>query len=235
MLEFLRKILSLFLSSFKRKKINLADYPIEMDYGMLSSEQAVAMDNILMACEVGGTGTEIPVLTQKEFDEVVTHIGLHFGNDDICKNIVLKRQNTALINPLLYIQAKEHKAELDAWVDDALSNLYEGTTEYKLKQIAKCIANHAKYKCPSNNPLDLLDKGAMCGAYSMLFYKMVTRIGAKAYICYGEADNGLYKGFHAWNMVDGHFYDITFYDSTRNPKYLHSETSWGREYKLNEK
>jgi transglutaminase/protease-like cytokinesis protein 3 len=235
MLELLLKILAL----FRRKKINLADYPIRMDYGTLNSEQMKAMDNILMACEVGGAGAEIPVLTQKEFDEVVTHIGMHFGDEGICKNIALKRQNAAVVNPLLYIQAKEHKAELDAWVDDALSHLYEGTTEYKLKQIAKCIANHAKYKCPSNNPLDLLDKGAMCGAYSMLFYKMATRIGVQTYICNGEADNGKVKGAHAWNMVEidgkNYWYDITWYDGNRNPKYIHSETPWGREYKLNER
>jgi transglutaminase/protease-like cytokinesis protein 3 len=235
MFELIRKILSLFLSSFKRKKINLANYPIEMDYGMLNSEQMKAMDNILMACEVGGAGAEIPVLTQKEFDEVVTHIGMHFGDEGICKNIALKRQNAAVVNLTRYAQAKAHKAELDKWIEDALSQLNEGTTEYKLEQIAKYIANNARYEYGTNNPLDLVDDGAMCGAYSMLFYKMATRIGVQAYICYGEADNGLYKGFHAWNMVDGHFYDITFYDSTRNPKYLHSETPWCREYKLNEK
>lgn len=232
LLELILKILSL----FQRKKINLADYPIRMDYGTLHYEQRVAMDNILMACEVGGAGAEIPVLTQAEFDEVVAHIGMHFGDEGICKNIALKRQNAAVVNLTLYAQAKAHKAELDAWIDNALSKLNEGSTEYKLEQIAKYIADHARYKCPSNNPLDLLDKGAMCGAYSMLFYKMATRIGVQAYICHGEADNGLYKGAHAWNMVEidgkNYWYDITWYDGNRNPKYIHSETPWGREYKL---
>ena len=80
----------------------------------------------------------------------------------------------------------------------------------------------------------------MCGAYSMLFYKMATRMGIKAFICYGEADNGFYKGYHAWNMVEigkrTYFYDVTWYDTfPRMPKYIHSETSWGREYTLNKK
>jgi hypothetical protein len=239
MLEFLRKILSLFLSSFKRKKINLADYPIRMDYGTLNSEQMKAMELILWAGQLDCTMAEIPVLTQKEFDEVVTHIGMHFGDEGICKNIALKRQNAAVVNLTLYAQAKAHKAELDAWIEDALSQLNEGTTEYKLEQIARYIANHAKYKCPSNNPLDLLDAGGMCGAYSMLFYKMATRIGVQTYICNGEADNGKVKGAHAWNMVEiegkNYWYDITWYDGNRNPKYIHSETPWGREYKLNAK
>ena len=234
MLELIRKILSLFLQN--KKKINLADYPKPgIDYGTMNEWQRKAFDNILMACEVGGAGAEIPVLTQKEFDEVVSHIGMHFGDEGICKNIALKRQNAAVVNLTLYEQAKAHKAELDAWIDNALPKLYEGTTEYKLEQIAKCIANHAKYKCPSNNPLDLLDDGGMCGAYSMLFYKMAIRIGVQSYICYGEADNGVQVGFHAWNMADGHFYDITWYDTNRSQKYIRSKTPWGRDYKLNAK
>jgi hypothetical protein len=76
----------------------------------------------------------------------------------------------------------------------------------------------------------------MCGAYSMLFYKMATRIGVEAYICYGEADNGFYKGFHAWNKADGYYYDVTWYDTfPRQPKYLHSKTGWGRHYRVNDK
>lgn len=235
MLELLLKILAL----FHRKKINLAHYPIRMDYGTLNSEQRNAMDSILSACVEGKETAEIPVLTQTEFDEVVTHIGMHFGDEGICKNIALKRQNAAVVNLTLYAQAKAHKAELNKWIDNALSKLNEGTTEYKLEQIAKYIANHARYAYGTNNPLDLVDDGAMCGAYSMLFYKMATRIGVQAYICHGEADNGAYSGFHAWNMVEvderTYFYDVTWYDGNRNPKYLHSETPWGREYKLNAK
>lgn len=229
MLEFILKILAL----FRRKKINLAHYTIRMDYGTLNADQRSAMDSILSACIDGKDTADIPVMTQAEFDEVVTHIGMYFGDEGICKNIALKRGNSAVVNLNLYAQAKAHKAELDKWVDNALSKLNEGTTEYKLEQIAKYIANHARYEYGTNNPLDLVDEGAMCGAYSMLFYKMATRIGVHAYICLGYANNGTQSGFHAWNMADGYFYDVTFYDGNRNPKYLRSQTPWGREYKLN--
>lgn len=222
------------LSLLKRKKINLADYEAKVDYGTLNRYQRPAMDNILMACEMGAAGAEIPRLTQKEFDEVVSHIGLHFGSDDICKNIALKRGDSAAVNLEVYKQAKEHKAKLDKWIDSAISKMNEGTTEYKLEQIAKCIADHAKYEYGTNNPLSLVDEGGMCGAYAMLFYKMATRIGVEAYICYGEADNGKQKAFHAWNKADGYFYDITWYDTLpRQSKYLRSNTAWGREHKLN--
>lgn len=235
-MKLLKFFLSLFLSSSKRKKIDLSGYEDRMDYGILSGKQRIAMDNILMACELGGAGAEIPALTQEEFDQVVAQIGLHFGNDEICKNIALKRGNSAAINLSIYAQAKAHKAKLDKWVEAALSQLNEGTTEEKLNQIAKCIADHAKYESGTNNPLSLLEDGAMCGAYSMLFYKMATRIGVEAYICYGEADNGFYKGFHAWNKADGYYYDVTWYDAfPRQPKYLHSKTAWGRVCSVNDK
>lgn len=235
-MKLLKFFLSLFLSSFKRKKIDLSGYEARMDYGILDGKQRIAMDNILLACELGGAGAEIPVMPQEAFDQVIAQIGLHFGNDEICKNIALKRGNSAAINLSIYEQAKAHKAKLDKWVEATLRQLNEGTTEDKLKQIAKCIADHAKYESGTNNPLSLLEDGAMCGAYSMLFYKMATRIGVEAYICYGEADNGLYKGFHAWNKADGYYYDVTWYDTfPRQPKYLHSKTAWGRLYSLNDK
>jgi hypothetical protein len=229
-------MLNFILSFFRRRKIDLSKYEDRIDYGVLDNKQRTAMDNILMSCELGGAGAEIPPLTQEEFDQVVSQIGLHFGNDEICKNIAIKRGNSAAINLSIYEQANAHKAKLDNWVDDALSKLNEGTTEEKLKQIAKCIADHAKYESGTNNPLRLLEDGAMCGAYSMLFYKMATRIGVEAYICYGEADNGFYKGFHAWNKADGYYYDVTWYDTfPRQPKYLHSKTGWGRHYRVNDK
>jgi hypothetical protein len=229
-------MLNFILSFFRRRKIDLSKYEDRIDYGVLDNKQRTAMDNILMSCELGGAGAEIPALTQEEFDQVVSQIGLHFGNDEICKNIAIKRGNSAAINLSIYEQANAHKAKLDNWVDDALSKLNEGTTEEKLKQIAKCIADHAKYESGTNNPLRLLEDGAMCGAYSMLFYKMATRIGVEAYICYGEADNGFYKGFHAWNKADGYYYDVTWYDTfPRQPKYLHSKTGWGRHYRVNDK
>ncbi len=224
-----------FILSLFRRKISVSEYRIRKDYGTMNAAQRNAFDRILSACESGRDIAEIPALTQAEFDSVVSHIGLHFGSDDICKNIALKRGNTAAVNMTLYEQAKAHKAELDARVDKALQSMREGSIAYKLEQIAKYIANHGSYEYGTNNPLDLLNDGGMCGAYSMLFYKMATRLDIAAYICYGYADNGTQKGFHAWNMADGHFYDVTFYDGNRNRKYLRSKTAWGREYTLNAK
>lgn len=236
-----------------KTKIDLADYPAPgIDYGTLNAQQRVAMDNILAACEAGKDTAEIPALTQAEFDEVTMHIGMHFGadfrfgNETVYKGIASRQAAStevrywAKVNLDTYERAKTHKEELDARVDAALSTLYEGTTEYKLEQICKWIARNGKYKYGTNDPLYLLNKGGMCGAYAMLFYKMATRLGVDAYICYGYATNRAGKtAAHAWNMVsvDGvsYYYDPTWYDSNRMSKYMHSKTAWGREYELNSK
>lgn len=232
------KIFQSLLNLLKKEKINLANYKTNTDYGILSLPQREAFDSILHACKEGKTSVVIPSLSQKEFDEVIANFSLYFGNADISRNIATKRQNTAIIYLDTYNQAVAHKAELDSWVDGAIASLNEGTTKNKLKQIMRCIAKNSRYKVPSSNPLDLLKDGAMCGAYAMLFYKMASRIGVKAFICIGEADNGRYKGAHAWNMVEvegkNFFYDPTWYDSPfRNNKYIHNSTSWNREYVLN--
>lgn len=226
------------LNLLKKNKINLANYKTSIDYGILSLPQREAFDNILCACKERKTSTIIPTLSQKEFDGVIANFSLYFGNADISKNLAIMRQNTAIIYLDVYDQAVAHKSELDSWVDGAIASLSEGTVEDKLKQIMQCIAKNSKYKVPSSNPLDLLKDGAICGAYAMLFYKMASRIGIKTFICIGEADNGSYKGAHAWNMVkineQNFFYDPTWYDSSsRNNKYVHSSTAWDREYVLN--
>lgn len=217
------KLIELILRLLGRKKIDLADYPRPgVDYGTL-----------------GGPGVDIPQLSQAEFDAVIAHIGLHFGNG-ACKNIALKRGNRAAINLEIYRQAVAHKEKLDAQVETALSVLWECSAVDKLKQVANYIAANCKYKTGSNDPLALFGDGGMCGAYSMLFYKMATRLGIPAYICYGYASNGVYTGAHAWNRVDledgPRYYDITFYDSgCRSGKWLGSRDGWGREHCLNDK
>lgn len=236
------RLINFILRLLRRKpSLNLSTYPKPgVDYGVLKALQRNAMDNILMACQLGGAEAEIPVLTQGEFDAVVTQIGLHFGNDELCKNIALKRQNAATINLQIYNQAKVHKAKLDEMVDEALRGMYAGSQEQMLRQIADWIVLHATYRSGSSDPLDLLGEGAMCGAYAMLFYKMATRLGLQAYICYGYASNGTFTGAHAWNKVDlpegVRYYDITFYDGAlRSRKWLGSTDGWGRQCSINDK
>ena len=64
----------------------------------------------------------------------------------------------------------------------------------------------------------------------MIFYKMASRVGIQAYLCYG------YTGdvYHAWNAVELegalYYYDLTWYDSAvHDLRYLHSRDPWGRD------
>jgi hypothetical protein len=90
------------------------------------------MDNILSAGIGGESITEIPSLTQAEFDEVVIRLGYHFGNTYLCRNIAVKRQDKVSIDLDIFNQAKTYKEELDNQVDSALSTLKEGTIESRL-------------------------------------------------------------------------------------------------------
>ena len=222
-----------------REKLQLKRVP-DIDYGMLETRQQIAMDSILTACANGAEVAEIPAMSQEEFDAVVDHIGMYFGNSTLCQNIALKRGNLVQINADLAVHAEAHKRKLDAVVEQALGQMYAGSREDVLRQIAGWIASHATYRYGSNDPLDLVEEGGMCGAYAMLFYKMATRLGLQCYICYGYASNGIFTGAHAWNKVqledDARFYDITFYDgAARSRKWLNSADGWGRCCSINSK
>ena len=82
-----------------------------------------------------------------------------------------------------------------------------------------------------------VDNGGACGAFSMLFYKMATRLGIETHVCAGDYTDlfGRTAGY-AWNIVKiggkNYYYDPTQYDNTYLAKYLHSETPCGRAYKI---
>ena len=83
--------------------------------------------------------------------------------------------------------------------------------------------------------IDGLNGQGVCATYSMLFYKMATRLGIQTYICYGYTSSF----YHSWNMVElngkQYFYDITWFDGHKyNYAYIQSEDCWGRKYVLND-
>lgn len=239
-LNFLRSL----FSAKTKEPINLSNYPkTNVDYGTLSFDQGQILDQIIAAIWQGKEEITIPKISQEDFDVIAIHLSLYFGNRDSGLNTIQKTRNAdpTLSSVVLSLdkceKACQDKVKLDQLVDRLLSSVKEGTIQDKLKQISKIIANESKYAYGSSNPLNL-SKGAMCGAYSMLFYKMATRLGIKTYLCFGYANNGRTTGAHAWNAVecDGslYFYDITFYDTSGRPsKFLHSVNSWEREYMLN--
>ncbi len=218
-------------------KIDLSEYQTSFDYGSLSKEQIEVMNSILL-CGANGDTNIKQDLSQEEFDEVIEYIGLYFGSTLAYKNVALWRPEYAVANVELLRKLEQDKAIIDTKIDSILSNMYEGTDEFKLLQISNYLTKTIKYSYLLDDiePLSGLYGKGSCMTYSMLFYKMATRIGIQTCICYGKADNGERVALHAWNMVvlDGerYFYDITWYDTiVRDLRYIHSRTVWGRNFK----
>ena len=211
-------------------RIDLAEYETSTDYGSLNVEQIMVMDTILM-CSASEATTIEHSLSADEFDEVIDHIGLYFGTNLAHINVALWRHGYAEVNPKLLRSLESDKAILDAKIDNAVSKMYEGSDRFKLRQISDYIAKSVKYSCSIDDiePLSGLSGKGSCMTYSMLFYKMATRVGIQADICYGDANGKP----HAWNMaiIDGekYFYDVTWYDNVvPDLRYIYSKTEWGR-------
>ena len=220
---------------FYMDKINLTKYQTTVDYGSLNAEQIKAMDMILLCGESGATSIE-QNLSASEFDEVIDCIGLYFGANLAHQNVALWRPGYAEVNPDLLRTLEQDKVVLDAKIDRIVSSMYEGTDRFKLLQISNYIAKTMQYSYSLDDiePLSGLAGKGSCMTYSMLFYKMAKRIGIQTYICQGIVDNGEMVALHAWNLfvLDGeqYFYDLTWYDSTKDPRYIHSDTPWGRSF-----
>lgn len=213
--------------SLTMDKIDLTEYETSIDYGSLTAEQIEVMDTILRC----SANTIEQKLTYDEFNEVIDHIGLYFGTNLAHMNVALWRPGYAEVNTELLRSLESDKAVLDTKIDNAVSKMYEGSDRFKLQQISDYIAKTVKYSCSIDDiePLSGLAGKGSCMTYSMLFYKMATRVGIQAYICYGDADGKP----HAWNMaiIDGeqYFYDVTWYDNVvPDLRYIYSRTAWGR-------
>ena len=111
-------------------------------------------------------------------------------------------------------------------IDSILSTFNTGSEQEILRQIADYLQKNISYTDGYYDLSDALNGKSVCNGYALAFNAMVNRAGITADMCIGKV-NGIY---HAWNRVtlsDGsyRFYDITFYDSNGNTKYLHSTTS----------
>ena len=220
-------------------KINLCEYQTSVDYGDLNAEQIAVMNDIL-SCSTTGETVIKHNLSRDEFESgVLSYLALYFGSSWQFRNVALYRTGYAEVNLELLRTLEQEKIVIDAKIDNIVSEMYEGTDEFKLLQISNYLATTMQYSYAFADiePLSGLAGKGCCITYSILFYKMAMRIGIKTYICVGEVYNGLRVASHAWNMVvlDGekYFYDVTWYDTIiPNPWYLHSKTGWGRNYTL---
>ena len=209
--------------------VELVEIPA-VDYGTMDSQERAVFDAILAAAEAGEGTIQCPELSAEEQREIITHLGLYFGSMEGVSGLVTWWDGYAALDPGLFEQFAAQKAVIDARIDEAVSGLIDGSDRWLLWQIYNYIAAKIEYTDGVRDTIDGLNGKGVCATYAMLFYKMATRAGIQAYLCYG------YTGdvYHCWSAaeLDGrlYYYDVTWYDSTvHDLRYLHSRSPWGRE------
>jgi hypothetical protein len=216
--------------------VNIENYIESIDYGILSDKQVETFNNILNAIENEDLVIGCPTYSNKEWHEILTQLGLYFGTTEKLESLIYWNDNYAKLNLDMFKSISNQKIIIDARVDEALSTLIEGPDRYKLWQISNYISKKITYTNGYRDTITALNGKGVCNSYSMLFYKMATRLGIKTYICYGYAGND----YHAWNMVELNgehlYYDITWYDNIMfDIRYISSRHSWNRNYQINNK
>lgn len=208
------------LLCFCLNPVSLSDCPETMDRGTLSDQEYSVFLDILEAAEQGLES--VPYQGEISHTKILTHIGMYYGSTDGISGLYVGNDDTLYLDLDLFQTFQEHKENIDAQVEDALTHIREGSDRYKLQQASRYITKTLSYK----------EGEVVCRHYAMLFYKIADRLDIQTYLCYGYAGGG----YHAWNMVvlDGkeYHYDVTMYDTWKLPIFLHSR-GWGREFTLN--
>lgn len=211
-------------------KIDLREYPETIDYGILSDYEREVVDSILTAVNHHEDTVYNTPLTILERQHIRTHLGLYYGSMNDVGSMFVQLNNDLRLNLELFYQLEHNKAVIDFKVDDIVQSMYKGTDKFKLLQISKYIADTVTYSKGDYSTIDALNGKGVCAEYTMLFYKLATRLGIQTYYCHNEN--------HAWNMVEingeQYFYDVTWFDTPiPNYKYIGSRTSWDRNYIIN--
>jgi hypothetical protein len=214
--------------------INIDGYVESIDYGILSDEQIKTFDDILYAAENNNSIVSCPAYSSEEQHEILTQLGLYFGTTEDIEHLICWNDDGASLNLSMFNEFLNQKIIIDARIDEAVSTLIEGSDKYKLWQISNYISKKMTYTNDCRDTITALNGEGVCSSYSMLFYKMATRVGINAYICYGYAD----EEYHAWNVVELNgeyiYYDITWYDNIiYDIKYIFGKSSWDRNFQIN--
>lgn len=217
-------------------RVNIENYEVSTDYGVLSDKQVQTFNDILNAIENNKSLIDCPVYSTQEQHEISTQLGLYFGTTENITRFIDWESNNAALNLSMLKELLAQKKIIDTRIDEAVSTLKEGSDRYKLWQISNYISRKITYTDGQRDTITALNGRGVCNSYSMLFYKMATRIGIKTYICYGYANDG----YHSWNMVELNgerlFYDVTWYDDIiYNIRYIHNTSSWNRGFQINNK
>ena len=112
--------------------VNPAAYPVTEDTGVLSDKQAEVYHSILAAVDSGSCTVSVPKMMDYEKNEITVQLGLHYGTMERVFSLVSWGEDTAALDLILFSEFEEQKIVVDAKVDEALRNLYEGSDRFKL-------------------------------------------------------------------------------------------------------
>lgn len=220
------------------KKINISDYKQNINYAGLTDKEIVVYNKIINIYEEAVEGEIYPeripfdYISTDEYYKIASFAAMRFGNYRAVKDFidveVVNNANTYLsLNAEFYKELKSQRNINNTHIDEVLSEMNEGNELQKLKQISDWFAMYIKYNANNSNVSDLFQFSAgNCNAISLAFKMFAERIGINCDFIAGYANNGKY---HAWNRVylsDGSikYYDVTFYMSTGNTKYISTDS-----------
>lgn len=209
-------ILSIALALLIPQPTNPAQYPERVDWGTMTIAEQVVFDDILSAMTDGQTVVRCEEAVSH--DRIKTHLGLYYGTVKGVGKLYTVVNGNIHLNPGAFAECARKGAEVRHMVDEALPHIREGTDRYMLRQTARYIAENFSYS-----------EDFVCGDYAVLFYKIASRLGIESYLCFGYGE----KEYHVWNCAAGRYYDITWYDSTGQRKYIGSKHEWGRSSAIN--
>jgi hypothetical protein len=217
---------------YEMPNIIVTDYPESVDLGTMTPEEQKLFLDILDA--VDNQNDRVPYGENVNLYRIMTHLGMYYGSEERIDKLFVWTETELLLHLDVFTSYELNKVVIDARVDEMLSMLKEGSDLFKLFQISAYLAERIVYDSEFREPVDGLNGNGVCATYAMLFYKAASRLGIKTYLCYGYAGGG----YHEWNMVelDGktYFYDVTWFDGeVYDFSYLHSPTSWDRDYAVN--
>ena len=237
MLIVIALILSIIICSFfiKIDKVNPSNYDISIDYGNMTDLEIATFRDILYA--VKNNIDKVYYINEIDHYSVLTHLGLYYGSMEEINNLCKWTSTEILLNLELFHKLEYNKIIIDSRIEEALTHIIEGSERFKIWQISNYISDKMTYTENIRETIDGLNGNGVCATYSMIFYKMVTRLGIQTYIVYGYPDGNQY---HSWNIVEIdnnlYHYDITTYDTDSlipNYMYFHSVSGWNCEYQIN--
>lgn len=144
---------------------------------------------------------------------------------------------TTITYNIAYRITKSYNDTFKARLKSTVASLnLSGSSRDKIKKIHDYIVNHTDYIDGGYTAYNaLIDGGAVCEGYALLFYEMCQEANIPCRLVSGTAYGSRGEGNHAWNVVevDGTWYnmDVTWDDTTDSTKYyLKANSDFAKHY-----